>query len=76
MSLEINDIRSIGKGVLWADLQVGVVYVDKYDNYLMAIDLGAEYNVVDLSDGLVSDEDSYHAGDLFTPTKCKLEVFA
>jgi hypothetical protein len=74
MSLEINDTRSLKKGIRWLDLEAGVVYVDCHGNYVMATD---ESSVVDLSDGTLCNIDAYQQDfDEFTPTKCKLEVFA
>ena len=74
MSLEINDTRGIKKGILWSDLEAGVVYIDRNGAYVMATD---ESSVVDLSDGTLYLDTAYDKKfDEFTPTKCKLEVFA
>lgn len=74
MSLEINDTRSLKKGIRWLDLQAGVVYIDCNGAYVMATD---ESSVVDLSDGTLHTFETYqNEYDEFTPTKCKLEVFA
>ena len=74
MRLEIKDTRGLKKGVLWPDLEAGVVYIDCYGKYVMATD---ESSVVDLSDGDLFLGDAYDKeSDEFTPTRCKLEVFA
>lgn len=74
MTIEINDVRGSKKGVLWDDLQTGVVYIDCVGRYVMATD---ENSVVDLSDGFTYNSVNYDQDhDEFTPTKCKLEVFA
>ena len=73
MTIEINDVRGSKKGVLWNDLQTGVVYIDCVGRYTMATD---ESSVVDLSDGFIYNSVNYDQEyDEFTPTKCKLEVF-
>jgi len=74
MSVEINDTRSLEKGCRWVELEAGVVYIDCNGCYVMATD---ESSVVDLSDGTLYSLDVYQEDyDEFTPTKCKLEVFA
>lgn len=74
MSVEINDTRSLKKGYRWADLQAGVVYIDCNGHYVMATD---ENSVVDLANGVLYTIAEYEKDySEFTPTKCKLEVFA
>ena len=74
MSVEINDTRSLKKGYRWVDLQAGVVYIDCNGHYVMATD---ESSVVDLANGTLYTVAEYEENySVFTPTKCKLEVFA
>lgn len=74
MTIEINDTRSLKKGYRWVDLQAGVVYIDCNGHYVMATD---ENSVVDLANGTLYTSVEYeNEYDEFTPTKCKLEVFA
>jgi hypothetical protein len=74
MRLEITDTRSLKKGVRWAYLGAGVIYIDYKGAYVMATD---ESSVVDLSDGVLHTFETYrNEVDEFIPTKCKLEVFA
>lgn len=77
MTIEINNVRGRRKGVLWNDLQTGVVYVDCYGSYMMAVEFVDETYLVNLSNGDLSTGSPYGKEyDEFTPTKCKLEVFA
>lgn len=77
MAIEINDVRGSKKGVLWGDLQVGVVYIDCYGSYMMAVEFTDDLYLVNLSNGDLSTSSPYQKDyDEFTPTKCKLEVFA
>lgn len=72
--MEITDTRSLKNGYRWVDLEAGVVYIDCVGRYIMATD---ESSVVDLSDGFLYNSVNYDQEyDEFTPTKCKLEVFA
>ena len=74
MTIEITDTRSLKKGYRWIDLQPGVVYIDCNGHYVMATD---ELSVVDLANGTLYSGSEYQKEyDEFTPTKCKLEVFA
>ena len=74
MTIEINDMRGSKKGVLWNDLQTGVVYIDCNGHYVMDTD---ENSVVDLANGVLYTVAEYEKDySEFTPTKCKLEVFA
>lgn len=77
MTIEINDVRGSKKGVLFADLQTGVVYIDCYGSYIMAVENTGDIFTVNLSNGDLSTGSTYQRDyDEFTPTKCKLEVFA
>lgn len=77
MTLTINDTRNNQKGILWDSLEAGHVYIDCYGNYVMAVEgVNGEY-VVNLASGDLATCNIYQTdSDEFTPTKCKLEVFA
>lgn len=71
MKLMMSEVAGKFSG---ADLQPGVVYVDCCGEYMLATD---EPSMVNLCDGTRVCEDYYNTTyDVFTPTECKLEVFA